>query len=103
MRALERELDEELGIQCEVGPYLGAIEHRWPDETPTDYEVNHIFLVACPDLGDLVIPRETDHPFFWRPLDSLADSNLSPLPLPCLITAYLSGDPMPWWATTLPA
>lgn len=103
VRALERELDEELGIRCEVGPYLGAVEHRWPEQTPTDYEVNHIFLVVCPSLGDPVILREADHRFFWCALDSLADSNLRPPPLPRLITAYLSGDTTPWWASTLPA
>ncbi len=102
VRALERELDEELGVRCEVGAYLGAVEHQWPEGAPTDYEVNHVFRVECPRLGDQVVPREADHRFYWCEVEALADSGLQPDVLPRLITAYISGSEAPWWASTLP-
>lgn len=103
VRALQRELHEELGVWCEVGTYLGAVEHQWPEGTPTDYEVNHIFLVTCPGLTSSVVAREPDHRFFWCATEALADSALSPPVLSRLITAYVSGDVAPWWASTLSA
>jgi 8-oxo-dGTP pyrophosphatase MutT (NUDIX family) len=101
-RALERELFEELGLRCAIGPYLGAVEHQWPDDVPTDYEVAHIFRVDCPDLADPVVAREDDHRFFWCAVESLADSGLRPPVLSPLIAAYAAGDDAPWWASTLP-
>src|SRR5262245_5846492 len=71
VHALERELYEELGLRCAIGPYVGAVEHQWPDNLPTDYEVNHIFRVDCPGLADLVVAREEDHRFFWHDVESL--------------------------------
>jgi 8-oxo-dGTP pyrophosphatase MutT (NUDIX family) len=102
VRALERELDEELGMRCAIGAYVGAVEHQWPEDVPTDYEVNHVFLVDCPELADAVVAREVDHRFFWCAVESLADSGLQPPILPRLIAAYAAGSDAPWWATTLP-
>lgn len=100
--ALERELYEELGLRCAIGPYLGAVEHQWPEDVPTDYEVNHVFRVTCPELAWSVVAREVDHRFFWCAVESLADAGLQPPVLPRLIAAYAAGSDTPWWATTLP-
>ena len=101
VRALERELDEELGIRCRVGPYLGAVEHQWPEDGPTNYEVNHVFLVDCPELGDQPVSREPDKRFFWCAVENLATQNVHPWVLPRLIAAYARGERDPWWASTL--
>ena len=102
VRALGRELYEELGLHCVVGAYVGAVEHQWPQDAPTDYEVNHIFRADCPDLADVVVAREKDHRFFWCAVASLADAGLQPPILPDLIAGYAAGSNIPWWATTLP-
>jgi 8-oxo-dGTP diphosphatase len=49
VEAVAREVAEELGVACKVGAYLGAVEFQWPPAAPTEYEVNHIFLVEVDD------------------------------------------------------
>jgi len=56
---IERELVEELGLECTVGQYLGAIEHSWSRDSVQHMEVpqNRLpFIVSCaPDSHRTVI------------------------------------------------
>jgi len=101
VRALARELVEELGVVVEVGPYVGAVEHQWPEGGPTHYEVNHVFLVDGDVIADSSVSLEDDLEFFWEPIDDLATVNLQPSVLPELIARYVARDRAPWWGSSL--
>ncbi len=99
---LARELWEELGLQIEVGAYLGLVEHSWEDENTTHYELNHLFEVSLPALAADKNPlsREAHLSFFWAELDRLSEHGLEPYPLRHLLH---ESPPSTLWATTLSA
>lgn len=97
---LVRELAEELGAVAEVQGYLGAVEYQWPEEAPTDYEINHCFLASVAETGELV-PREPHLTFRWCPVEQLDAAELEPRPLRELIRRYAGGDRSVWWATNV--
>jgi 8-oxo-dGTP diphosphatase len=43
--ALKREIEEELGISCTVGSFLGLVEHKWEKQGMLHCEVNQVFEV----------------------------------------------------------
>lgn len=49
--AVARELKEETGRSCVVGPYLGAVEHAFVEGRTTQHEVNHLFGVSLPGIS----------------------------------------------------
>lgn len=62
-----RELQEELGLEAQVGKYLGLVEHTWKDGAETHYELNHLFEASLPTLAAGESPTSTEphlH-FFW--------------------------------------
>jgi 8-oxo-dGTP diphosphatase len=100
VNALVREVAEELGLPCNVESYLGAIEFQWPENCPTDYEINHIFLATIDDKSD-VTARESHLTFTWTGVDLLDSVRLEPKPLRALIRQFTSGERSAWWATNL--
>jgi ADP-ribose pyrophosphatase YjhB (NUDIX family) len=101
--ALRRELDEELGIACEVGPYLGAVEHAWEDASGKHHEINHCFLVGNPGLAHSSDPVsvEPQLEFGWVHEKDLDSRRLMPIPLRKLIRCLLRGERTAWWGSTL--
>lgn len=100
VEAVAREVKEEIGLSCQVGDYLGAVEFQWPPEAPTNYEINHLFLVEI-DTTQPVQSQESHIRFLWCRLDQLDEARLEPAPLRPLIRRFLSGDRTPWWATNV--
>lgn len=99
---LRRELREELGVQAEVGRYLGGVEHQWSRDGERQYEINHCFSVTIPALAAETAPRAQEEylSFGWVPVDRLGAVSLQPAPL----RALLATDPetnAPWWASTI--
>lgn len=99
---LRRELREELGVEAEVGRYLGGVEHQWTLDGARQYEINHCFSVTIPALTPDTSPRAQEDylSFDWVPVDRLDAASLQPAPLRTL----LAGDSetnSPWWASTV--
>jgi len=99
--ALARELREEFSASCEVGKYLGAIEHRFTNDGITQHEVNHLFDVVLTNIEGTALIRSNERhlEFNWHPIHSLHSINLKPDPAVALILDAASSA---WWATTLP-
>ncbi len=99
---LRRELREELGVKADVERYLGGVEHSWMREGKWQYEINHCFSVAIPDLfADSAPPAQEDHlSFAWVPVRHLEAVALEPAPLRHLL-APAGEEKTPWWSSTL--
>ena len=95
-----RELQEELGLEAQVGSYLGMVEHTW-DAAETHYELNHLFETSLPALkGTNPVPSLESHlTFFWAELGALSEYSLEPYPLQQLLSTV---GPHTVWASTLP-
>ena len=100
--ALRRELREELGIECRVGPYLGVVEHAWRGPDGQHFEINHCFIVNCPEIAGRKDLRSLEEPldFGWVPLSELESRDLRPRPLISLVRGWADGHRGVWWGST---
>ena len=101
--ALVRELIDELGLEVEVGPYLGAIEHAWVDGGGNNHEISHFFQVTSSGANEDRPPKSLeDHiEFFWLAPSEFDERNLQPAPLRQLITNLKSQPQTIWYASTI--
>lgn len=101
--ALPREIEEELGVKCEVGRFLGVMEHQWQENGILHCELNQLFAVTSDELDPLIDPpsREPHLHFFWCDEKDLLKAKLEPSPLAPLIQQYVRGVRNVWWESTL--
>lgn len=101
--ALKREMEEELGIACEVGSFLGIVEHKWLKKGVLNCEVNQLFEITSSELDINVTPKskEPHIEFIWCSIDELEESNLQPYPLRVIINKYLMGKEKIFWESTI--
>lgn len=101
--ALKREIEEELGINCIVGGFLGLIEHKWEKNGVLNCEINQVFEVISNELNSNSNPLaiEPHLEFFWCKASDLDNINLQPFPLRKLIRNYLNGKNDVWWESSL--
>jgi 8-oxo-dGTP pyrophosphatase MutT (NUDIX family) len=102
-KSLLREIKEELGVEADVGQFLGAVEHCWTYRGEKNFEVNLCFKATLTDISSEKAPcsQECHLEFFWQPISELAAANPMPPPVVELITNFAAGDPSAWWASTL--
>ena len=79
-RALEREWEEELGVGCRAGRFLGVVEQAYEARNGRTCEISLVFEVACPALRSGRDPESAeDHlAFEWVPMDKLGGAGLLP-------------------------
>lgn len=92
--ALERELDEELGLRSRAGRFLGACEHLFDQRSREHAEINLVFEVEIFGITpeNTPLPRESWLSFGWHPLRELTDSRLEPALLREWLPRWLQGD-----------
>src|SRR5690606_37956944 len=102
--ALKREIEEELGINCEVGNFLGLVEHKWEKKGKLNCEINQAFAVSTRNLQPNINPESMEEhlTFFWSTWKELDKHNLQPYPFRELISNYIQGSSSVWWESTLP-
>ncbi len=78
--ALAREWQEELGVPCRVGRFLGVVEQIYQARSGRTCEISLVFEVACPKLRAQVDPSSAEGhlEFEWVPLKALRRSGLLP-------------------------
>jgi 8-oxo-dGTP diphosphatase len=83
-KALAREMHEEMGMQVDVGPFLGAIDHAWRfdgDEVCCHtHEINLVFRCHSALLMPPVVPeqREPHVAFSWIALQDMHTVDVRP-------------------------
>lgn len=89
--ALEREIEEELGLPSTVGRFLGAAEHSFRQKGKRHCEWNAVFELGIPGLeADESIDAAEDHiRFLWCELDALKQAKLEPSVLCDLLPQWL--------------
>jgi len=86
--ALRRELAEELGLDSEIGEFVGVLEHKFTDRYGTAYEeVNLIFEASI--MVDIVTSVEGHLEFIWQNPNEFKTRNLLPSSLPGLLGEWL--------------
>ncbi|WP_206483871.1 NUDIX domain-containing protein [Thalassotalea sp. G2M2-11] len=96
---IAREINEEIGYDCKVGDFVGAIEHMWPEDVKDNHEINLVFLVDVLGLDSSVEPesKESHLDLFWVKLSEIKNYNLQPSPLNDWVLGHANNN----WATTI--
>ncbi len=86
--ALRRELFEELGVQAEIGGFVGVLEHKFTDRHGKKYEeINLIFEVVIPESE---LESIEDHlEFQWVRQNEFTEKNLLPSSLQVIIPKWV--------------
>jgi ADP-ribose pyrophosphatase YjhB (NUDIX family) len=77
-KTLEREINEELGLECIVEKYIGCMESIWEEENIYNQEINHIFLVKGITQKNEMKSKEKHIKFFWIEVKDMEKENFLP-------------------------
>lgn len=103
---LKREIREELGVEANVGAFLGAVEHTFVQKGKRHCEINLVFAFRAKGLNSRTPPpsQEKKIEFQWVPLGDLSRCRLEPAPLRRLLTKWIraKADSGKHWASTYP-
>lgn len=102
--ALEREIQEELGVASKAGVFLGAVEHTFVQKGERHCEINLVFAMEIADLDPRTDPSACEDwiTFRWVPVTRLGHYHLEPWPLRKLIPGWLRpAIATPRWAGTV--
>jgi ADP-ribose pyrophosphatase YjhB (NUDIX family) len=76
--ALEREVNEELGLECIVEKYIGCMESIWEERNTYNQEINHLFLVKGITQRDEIKSKEKHIKFCWIEVEDMEKENFLP-------------------------
>ena len=85
---LARELEEELGVQVQIGNLLGAVENAYIEEGIHHHEINFIFRVKLE--SEFTGSREPHIEFVFVDLKKVSEVNLLPVSVKEFILELLS-------------
>ena len=91
-RALEREMQEECGLDSKAGEFLGVAEHAFVQNGEDHAEINLVYALDVPDADPETPPpaREGWIAFEWIPVGELADSAVEPAALRRVALGWLA-------------
>ncbi|KKO51232.1 NUDIX domain-containing protein [Paenibacillus sp. DMB20] len=100
--SLRREINEELGLKCEVGPYIGAVEAEYEDEGIYHQEINHVFAAKLEGAEYRKNPpsQESHLEFYWIPVNEMDRHNLLPQPMRRIVENYINEAEGPFFEST---
>jgi 8-oxo-dGTP diphosphatase len=89
--ALVREWEEELGVSCKAGRFLGVVEQQYKARDGQCCEISLIFEVRCAAVSPKKAPpsAEPHLAFEWTDLQDLKASGLLPLALVQNLPAWM--------------
>ncbi len=99
--ALRREILEEMGVDCKVGRFLGAVENIFRQKGKRHCEINLIFVLDIPSLspGESVKSVEDWIDFKWSSVADLKRNKLMPSVLCGVIGRWLDLKEAERWKT----
>ncbi|OBY80993.1 NUDIX hydrolase [Paenibacillus sp. KS1] len=101
--SLSREIFEEMGLQCEVKQYIGAVEAGYEDNNVYHQEINHLFIADAQGIDHSRNPesKEQHLEFYWIHVNEMDKHNLLPYPVREAITHCKSGNRTPFWGSDI--
>lgn len=96
--ALEREVEEELGMKVQVDGFLGAIEASFVQGGKLHHEISLVFEMTSNAIAHRarLVAAEAHLEFFWQPVHELAHGDLLPRALRTLIPTWTLGKHQAW-------
>jgi 8-oxo-dGTP pyrophosphatase MutT (NUDIX family) len=84
-KTLEREIFEEIGINCMIGEYIGCLEARWSENGIINQEINHIFIVDGINRNMEIKSKENHLELYWIKINEMENENLLPYSMRTII------------------
>jgi 8-oxo-dGTP pyrophosphatase MutT (NUDIX family) len=90
-QALEREIEEEMGLDSKAGRFIGCCEHAFRQQGEPHAEVNLVYQLDVPSLDVAEEPPAVEDwiGFKWQTLDRLAEIRFEPAALGAVIGEWL--------------
>jgi 8-oxo-dGTP pyrophosphatase MutT (NUDIX family) len=83
--SLEREIMEEIGLNCNIGEYIGCVEAQWIENNNINQEINHIFIVNGINKKMGIKSKENHLELYWIKITDVENENLLPHSMRTLI------------------
>jgi ADP-ribose pyrophosphatase YjhB (NUDIX family) len=84
-KSLEREIMEEISINCNIGEYIGCVEAKWIENNNINQEINHIFIVNGINKKMEIKSKENHLELYWIKINDVEKENLLPHSIRALI------------------
>lgn len=90
-QALEREIQEEMGLGSEVGEFLGCCEHWFMQNDKRHSEINLVYKLDVPGIDQDKDPQAVESwiGFMWQPLKELGAVHFEPAELGACLEEWL--------------
>ncbi len=91
-QALEREIEEEMGVTSEARQFLGCCEHWFMQDEKRHAEINLVYHLDMPGLDPNQEPKALESwiGFMWHPLKELGDVNFEPAEMGACLAEWLA-------------
>jgi ADP-ribose pyrophosphatase YjhB (NUDIX family) len=84
-KSLEREIMEEMDINCIIGKYIGCLENQWTENNKVNQEINHIFIVEGINKQTEIKSKENHLEIYWIKINNMEKENLLPYSMRTII------------------
>ncbi|MDR2942393.1 MAG: NUDIX domain-containing protein [Treponema sp.] len=91
-KALEREISEEMGINCNIGEYIGCVENKWIDNNIINQEINHVFMINGINKQIEIKSKENHLDIYWIKINDMEKENLLPISMRKIIKSIYKKD-----------
>jgi len=90
-QALEREIEEEMGLKAEAGQFLGCCEHWFMQNEKRHAEINLVFMLDIPGIDPQADPSAQENwiGFMWQPINRLDEACFEPAELGLKLEEWL--------------
>ena len=78
-KTLEREIMEEVGVNCNTKEYIGCVENQWIENNIINQEINHVFMVGGINKNMEINSKENHLEIYWIKINDIEKENLLPV------------------------
>jgi len=90
-KALEREIQEEMGLKSQAGRFIGCCEHCFMQNEEPHAEINLLYALDVPSLDPAKEPQAVEDwiGFLWQPVSEMDQIRFEPAAVASVLESWL--------------